>query len=130
MSGGGAVVDLGAEGVQRHATLAVPLATAHLGAAETTGALDTSTLGAGLASGLDGLAHGAAEGHTALELLGDGLSNQNGVELGTLDLDDVDGEVALGNAGDTLELGAETVDLGALLADDDTSCLLYTSRCV
>ena len=42
-----AVVDLGTEGVQRHATLAVPLTTAHLGTAETTGALDTDALSAG-----------------------------------------------------------------------------------
>ncbi len=47
------------------------------------------------------------------------LSHQHGVELGTLDLDHVDGQVALGDASDTLELGAEAVDLGALLADDD-----------
>mgnify|MGYP006976861614 CR=1 FL=1 len=79
-----AVVDLGTEGVQRHATLAVPLATAHLGAAETTGALDTNTLGAGLAGRLDSLAHGTTEGHTALELLSDGLGNEDGVELGRL----------------------------------------------
>ncbi len=50
-----AVVDLGTEGVQRHATLTVPLTTAHLGTAETTGALDTDALGAGLAGGLDSL---------------------------------------------------------------------------
>jgi hypothetical protein len=86
---------------------------------ETTGALDTDALGASLASRLDGLAHSAAEGHAALELLSDGLSNEDGVELGALDLDDVDGEVALGHAGNALELGAETVDLGALLADDN-----------
>ena len=105
--------------MQRHATLAVPLAATHLSAAETTRALDTDALGTGLASGLNGLAHGATEGDAALELLGDGLSHQHGVELRTLDLDHVDGQVALGDAGDLLELGAETVDLGALLADDD-----------
>ena len=105
--------------MQGHATLAVPLAAAHLGAVEAAGALDTNALGASLASGLDGLAHGATEGDTALELLSDGLGNQVGVELGTLDLDDVDGDLALGDLGDLLEVGAEVVDLGALLADDD-----------
>ena len=81
MRGGLAIVDLGAQGVQRHATLAVPLAATHLGAAEAAGALDTDTLGASLAGGLDGLAHGATEGHAALELLGDGLGDEHGVEL-------------------------------------------------
>ncbi len=114
-----AVVDLGAEGVQRHATLAIPLAAAHLGAAQTTGALDTDALGAGLAGGLDSLAHSATEGNAAFELLSNGLSNELGVELGALDLDNVDGELALGDASDLLELGAEGIDLGTLLTDDN-----------
>ena len=56
---------------------------------------------------------------TALELLGDGLSDEVGVELGTLDLDDVDVDLALADLGDLLEVSAQGVDLGALLADDD-----------
>ena len=119
MGDGRAVVDLGAQGVQRHATLAVPLAAAHLGAAQTAGALDTDTLGAGLASGLNSLAHGATEGNAALELLGDGLGDEVGVKLGTLDLDDIDGQVAAVDADDLLEVGAQGVDLGTLLADHD-----------
>ena len=105
--------------MQRHATLTVPLTTTHLGTAETTGALDTDALGAGLAGGLDSLAHSATEGNAALELLGDRLSNEVGVELGALDLDNVDGELALGDASDLLELGAEGIDLGTLLTDDN-----------
>ena len=105
--------------MQRHATLTVPLTTAHLGTAETTGALDTDALGAGLAGGLDSLAHSATEGNAALELLSDGLSNEVGVELGALDLDNVDGELALGDASDLLELGAEGIDLGTLLTDNN-----------
>ena len=119
MSDGGAVIDLGTQGVQRHATLTVPLAMAHLSATQTTGALDTNTLSASLASGLNGLAHSATEGDTALKLLGDGLSNEAGVELGALDLDDVNGELTLLDTGDLLEVGAETVDLCTLLADDN-----------
>src|SRR5699024_4112008 len=42
-----AVVDVRAKGVQRHPTLTVELGTGHLGAAETTGALDPDALGAG-----------------------------------------------------------------------------------
>ena len=105
--------------MQGHATLAVPLATAHLGAVEAAGALDADALGAGLAGGLDGLAHGATEGDAALELLSDGLGNEVGVELGALDLDDVHGDHALADARDLLEVGAQDVDVGALLADHD-----------
>ena len=100
--------------MQGHATLAVPLATAHLGAVEAAGALDADALGAGLHGGLHGLAHGAAEGHAALELLGHRLGDELGVELGALHLDHVDGDRAVG---DLLELLAQSVDLGALLAD-------------
>jgi hypothetical protein len=42
-----------------------------------------------------------------LELLGDGLGDEVGVELGALDLDDVDGDLALAAVGDLLELLAE-----------------------
>ena len=113
---GGAVVDLGAQRVQRHATLAVPLATAHLRAAEATRALDPDAQRTALDRRGDRLAHRAAERHATFELLGDALRDQHGVELGALDLDDVDGDAA---AGDLLELLAQDVDFGALLADDD-----------
>ena len=103
--------------MQRHATLAVPLAAAHLGTAETTGALDADALGTGLAGGLHSLAHGATESDAALELLGNGLGDEVGVQLGALDLDDLDVDRAVG---DLLELLAQSVDLGALLADHDT----------
>lgn len=46
-----------------------------------------------------------------------GLRDEVGVKLGTLDLDDLDAYVT---TGDLLELLAEDVDLGALLANDDT----------
>src|SRR5699024_8222437 len=55
--------------------------------------------------------------HAALELLGHGLRDERGVELGTLHLDDLDGHGAVGHL---LQLLAKRVDLGALLADHDT----------
>ena len=84
VSGAEAVIDLGAEGMQRHAAFAVPLAAAHLGTTETAGALDADALGTALASGLHGLAHRTAEGHAAFELLSNGLSDKVRIELGTL----------------------------------------------
>ena len=75
-SGGEAIIDLRTEGVQRHATLAIPLAAAHLSATQTTRALDTDALSAALAGGLNGLAHCATECDAAFELLSNGLSNE------------------------------------------------------
>src|SRR5690606_6149169 len=56
-----AVVDVRAEGVQRHATLAVELGAAHLRAAETAGDLDPDALGAGAGGRLHPLTHRATE---------------------------------------------------------------------
>ena len=94
-AGGGAglaeaVVDVGAEGVQRHPALAVPLGAGHLGAAEATRALHPDAEGAGLLGVLHGALHGPAEGDAAGELVGDALRDQRRVELGLLDLLDVE----------------------------------------
>ena len=62
------------------------------------------------------LAHGAAERHAAGELLGDALGDQLRVDLGVLDLEDVQLDLL---AGELLELAADAVGLGAAAADDD-----------
>src|ERR687897_2228671 len=111
-----AVVDVGAEGVQGHAALAVELRTRHLGAVETTRALDPDALGTRAHRGLHRLAHRAAELHTTRELLGDTLGDQLRVDLGVLDLEDVELDLL---AGELLELAADAVGLGAAAADDD-----------
>ena len=121
-AGGGAglaeaVVDVGAQRVQRHPTLAVPLGAGHLGATEAAGALHPDAEGAGLLGALHGALHGPAEGHAAGELVGHALGDQRGVELRLLDLLDV--ELHLVVAGDGGEPGAEAVGLGAAAADDD-----------
>src|SRR5690606_27390694 len=109
-----AVVDVGAERVQGHAALAVELRAAHLGAAETTRALDPDALGTRAHRGLHRLAHGAAELHAAAELLGDTLGDELGVEFGLLDLEDVELHLL---AGELLEVAADAVGLGATAAD-------------
>src|SRR5690606_2216735 len=81
-----AVVDVRAQRVQRHATLTVELRAGHLGAAESTGALDPDALGAGAQGGLHALAHRATEGHAGGQLLGDPLGHELGIDLGVLDL--------------------------------------------
>src|SRR4029453_15922653 len=81
-----AVVDVRAERVQRHTTLAVELRPAHLRAAEATRALhpDALDLRAALRR-LHRLAHGTAEADPAGELLGDALGDELRIRLGGLD---------------------------------------------
>src|SRR5918997_2005093 len=112
-----AVVDVRAQRVQRHTTLAVELRTAHLRAAEATGALhpDPLDLRAALRR-LHGLAHGAAEADAAGQLLGHGLRDELGVGLGVLDLEDVQLHLL---AGELLQLSPDAVGLGTATADDD-----------
>ena len=100
-----AVVDVGAERVQRHTAFAVPLGTSHFGTAEATRALDADAECAGLLSVLHGALHGTAERDTTSELIGDALSDQGSIELGLLDLLDV--ELNLGVTGDRREAGAQ-----------------------
>src|SRR5450759_4623623 len=72
-----AVVDVGAQRVQRDATLAVELRAAHLSAAQSTGAHDLDGLGAGTHRGLLRLAHRPAERHTgAQQLVAQGVAEQ------------------------------------------------------
>src|ERR1700712_1999079 len=54
--------------------------------------------------------------HAALELLGDALGNEVRIGLGLAHLDDVDVHLAVGEG---LHLGADLVDVSALLADHD-----------
>src|SRR5205085_242494 len=85
---GEAVVDVGPERVQRDLALVVALTAAHLGAAEAAGAGDLDALGSRLDRGVDRLAHRPAEGHAGRQLLGHGLGQELGVQIGRLHLDD------------------------------------------
>src|SRR3954471_327524 len=111
-----AVVDVGAQRVQRDATLAVELGARHLGAVEPARALDPDALGTRAHRGLHRLAHGPAELHAAGQLLGHALGHQLGVHLGVLDLEDVELDLL---AGELLELAADAVGLGATATDHD-----------
>ncbi len=113
---GEAVVDVGADRVERDATLGVPLAAAHLAAAEAAAALDLDPLGARAHRRGERALHRAPERHAVLELLRDRLGDELRVQLGPLDLVDVDVDAL---AGDRVELLAERVHLDARLADHD-----------
>jgi len=109
-----AVVDVRANRVQRDAALGVALRAAHLRAAEAAAALDADALRAGAHPRGQRALHGAAEADAVLKLLGDRLRDELRVELGTLDLVDVDVDVLLR---DVVQLTAERIDLDARLAD-------------
>src|SRR6478672_2990625 len=111
-----AVVDVGTQRVQRDAALAVELGARHLGAVEAARALDPDALGTRAHRGLHGLAHRAAELHAAGELLGHTLGDQLGIDLGVLDLEDVQLHLL---AGELLELATDAVGLGATATDHD-----------
>src|ERR1019366_7598002 len=111
-----AVVDVLAQGVQRDAALALPLAAGDVGAAEAARALDADALGAEGHGHLDGLLHGAAEGDAALELEGDVLSHELRLDLGLLHFLDVEEDFL---AGELRELVLDLLDLLALAADDN-----------
>jgi hypothetical protein len=102
--------------VQRDAALGVGLRARHLRAAEPTAAGDLHALRAGPNRGGERALHRAPKAHAVLELLGDRLRDELGVELGPLDLVDVDVDVLVRHR---VHLAAQRVDLGARLPDDD-----------
>src|SRR3984957_14307557 len=114
--GSHAVVDVGAQRVQRHAAFAIPLHSRDFGAAQTARAVDADALGAQTHRRLHRALHGAAERDAALELLRDRFGNQGRIEFGLADFDDVDDNVGSRDVGHAL---AQLVDVGALLADHD-----------
>src|SRR5690348_3021395 len=114
LRGGDAVINVGAQRMQRHAAFAVPLHARDFRAAQTAGAVDADALGAQTHRRLHGALHRAAGGHTALELLSDVVGHELRVDLGLPDLHDVQVDFGIRVAS---EIGFQLLDVGALLAD-------------
>src|SRR3954447_2066135 len=74
--GGDAVIDVGAQRVQRHAAFAIPFHTRNFRAAEAARAVDTNAFGAETHRRLHRALHGAAECDAALKLLRDRFGDQ------------------------------------------------------
>ncbi len=89
-----AEIDVGAQRVQRHPTLAIPLGPRDFRAAEPAAAADPDALGAEPHRRLHRALHRPPEGDAPLQLLGDVLGHELGVDLGLADLDDVEVDVA------------------------------------
>src|SRR5262245_53516720 len=121
-TGGGAglaeaVVDVGPQRVAGDPAFAVALGAGHLGAAQAAGALHLDALRPRLLGVLHGPLHGPAEGDPGRQLVGHALGDEGGVQLGLLDLLDV--ELHLGVAGDLGQPGPQAVGLGPTAPDDD-----------
>src|SRR5688572_29836967 len=110
------IVDVAAQRVERNPALAIPVGARDLGAAETAGAGDPDALGAETKRRLNRALHGAAEGDTAFELVGDALRHQARVNLRLADFDDVEADLG---AGHLRQLLLQLLDVRTLLADDD-----------
>src|SRR5205823_6210776 len=113
---GKAVVDVGAQRVQRQTALQVPLRARDLVTIQTAGDANLDALATEAQSGVNRLAHRTTEADALLKLQRDVLGDQLSVKLRLVDLEDVDKHLAVGAL---LDVGLELVDLGALAADDD-----------
>src|SRR5262249_18781964 len=114
--GGLPEVDVGAERVQRHSPIAIPLAPRDLGAAQAAGACDADAVGAQPQRRGDRLFHRAPERHALLQLEGHVLGHELSVELGMDDLLDVEVDLLLRPR---LQLVLEPLHLGTFASDDD-----------
>ena len=105
--------------MQWDSALSVLLLAAHLGAAETTRALDLDAKSSSLLNILDSPLHCTTEGNSSDQLVTDALGDERRIELRLLDLLDVQLD-AVGQSGDLLELLLEAVGLSTTTTDDDT----------
>src|SRR5262245_65523970 len=76
--------------MQGYAALAIPFDASNFGAAEPTRAIDADAKRSQPQRRLHGPLHGTAESDATLELLGNGLRHQGGIDLGLSHLDDVE----------------------------------------
>ncbi len=113
---GKAVVDVRADGLQRDGAVVVLFPSGDFRAAQAAGDLRLDSLGAHPHGAADALLHGPAERNPLLELLGDVLRDELRVQVGVLDLDDVDGH---GLVQELFAREAQLLDFGAALADHD-----------
>ena len=93
------------------------LAASHFGATDAAADLDLDALGTYAHRSGDSHLDGAAIGHAAFDLTGDGVCHDIGIGLRTLYLVDVDLDILLGHL---LQLFFELIDLLTALADDNT----------
>src|SRR5204863_6788252 len=112
-----AVVDVGAQRLQRQLPVQVPLGARDLGAVQTPRDAHLDAARAEAQRRLDGLSHRAAERDAFFELHRHRFGDELGVELRFLDFLDIDEDLAIGPFLDFL---LQLVDFRPFAADDDT----------
>src|SRR6266851_3097003 len=117
VSFGCTVVNVGAQRLQRQTALQVPFLACDFRSIQASGHANLDALAAEAQRGIDGLAHGPAEGDALFELQGDRLSDQRGIEFRPVNFLDVDVHFALGAL---LDFALELIDFRALAPDDDS----------
>src|SRR5438046_1455185 len=114
---GKAVIDVGAQGMQRHPTFAIPFRARDLDAVQPARAHDLDALGAEAHCILHRAFHRAAEHDPLFELLRDRVGDELRIDFGLADLLDVQAHF---RAHHLAQARAQRLDVLALLADDDT----------
>ena len=121
---GGVGIDMGivdglTEGVEGEDAIAIFLIAGDFGTAKTALGHGLAALGTRSHDALDGLLLDDAEGSALLDLLGDVLGNEDGIEIGVLDFDDGDLDVVGVLVEDLDQVGLDLLDVGGILTDDD-----------
>ena len=114
---GNAIVDVGTQGVQRHASFTIPLGTCDLGAVQAPRAHDLDTLGTKAHRILHRTLHRTTEHDPLLKLLGDRIGNQLGIDFRLAHFLDVHMDR---HTHDLLQITLERLDILALLTDHYT----------
>src|SRR5574343_146639 len=114
---GSCVVDIGAQGVQRHTTFAIPFATGNFSTVQTAGTHHLDTLGTETHGVLHRALHGTTEHDALLKLLSNRIGDQLGIDFRLADFFNRQMD---GNAHDALKIRTQLFDVFAFLADDHT----------
>src|SRR5690606_6982310 len=111
------IINVGAQRLQGNTAIARLFNAGDFRTTEAAAAGDLDALSTQTHGGRDGLLHRATESDALLELTGDVLADELGVDFGTLDFADVDVDLL---AGEMLHLAPQTLNLFTLLADHHT----------
>ncbi len=89
-----AIIDLGTQRMQRHAAFTIPFGTRDLSTTKTAGTVDPNALCAKTHGRLHGALHSTTEADPALQLLGNILGNQLGIDFRLANFDDIQADFA------------------------------------
>src|SRR6266702_1791778 len=116
VSFGKTVIDIGAQSVQRQATLQIPLGAGDFVTIQSARYANLDAFAAEAQCTVHALAHRAAEANALFQLQRNRLCYELSVEFRLVDFQNIHEHVAIGPL---LQIGLELVDLGAFAANDD-----------